>query len=122
MTNYNFGPWIIHDRGECPVDPETLVQRVVVDDTFENAVRSDPLRAGNVAWKYIFAYRVAEPRKTGKAACHAYLAHSTGEIEFYRGHERENRWQRNLWLTYEIDGNGLPIPETIRAERAGDGE
>lgn len=53
-TKYEYGPWRLHDGGECPVDPDALVQIVTARVPFgdrENCA-IDVRRASDLQWRW----------------------------------------------------------------------
>lgn len=56
MTDY--GPWIVHTPGECPVPPETRMQWLTTHGTLAEAESHPPKRADYLDWAHVRFYRV----------------------------------------------------------------
>ena len=61
MTDYNDGNWHGWSGGECPVDPESLVDQVWHDPDRGTAGLHVQKRAGSRAWGQTLRFRVVKP-------------------------------------------------------------
>lgn len=119
---HNFGPWIIHEGNECPVEPDALVQVICSD---EEPRRHNPrtLAAEMYDWDLqgltcrIFAYRKVIAPKRVKVRGHIYGC-SDGTMGLYEGHGHHREHAADFTLSFEVDENDKPIPGTVRLEDA----
>ena len=116
----DFGPWIIHEGNECPVEPYELVQVFCWGEMLDDAAVSMAMPARGYNWGYddghkvrIFAYRVADAHKRVKVRGHIYSC-SDGTLIVGDVGYPINR--ANFTLSVKIDENGNPIPGTVRQE------
>lgn len=123
MTTYPT-EWKRHDGGECPCDPETVVEVQYFADTELHRLGYGPehihgpehIRAENGSWDDIAAYRIIEPakpkRETVTAEC--CVAKIGKSCRVYGGHDARELFS-NINLTFDVI-NGKPDWSTLRAE------
>lgn len=119
---HNFGPWIIHEGNECPVEPGDRLQILCLGEKPIHLDDDSTLLASHCIWNMaedspsrIFAYRKVIAPKRVKVQ--GYLYQFVGEtLDIFNGHEPEGN--ANFTLSVEIDENGKPIPGTVRLEDA----